>query len=241
MLLYKQQKILLMKNYFKGPMKELGLARKPHWGTIEQYSGEYKGRKVNVFLRAVYRHPFGGGVSRTYTGHNLEIYFDTDIQTRLIIGRKKEMTKKIEQALKCELFPIRSYFAEEVEVKAIDQSWGSRFIRNKKFETILKSLFKNKEYFPRALRVDPGATYLMLRCSPKEMTKAKLDKIFSDLLAFTKIAESLPVPTVTAESSTLELNTRGNRGKIYLIAWLIILGFFGIIGAIVAGVLFWAL
>ncbi len=226
----------------KGPISKaflsLGFRSGKHSKTRGQFKGIINGRQATVFLRPVFKHShFSGSNADEYLGHNIEIYLDMKVNTRLVIGPPIALSDAVDNVLKSEAHEIENNSYKGLSIKTIDRDWAYELTSNREFQEIINTLFSGKDYTCKALRLDPGVVFLFVMSSRNLISNEMVRPWFAALEKIAHIAEKQAPPTITAEPSALEVDARTDRKNVKLIAVAIVIVFFAVILGIVGLVL----
>lgn len=207
----------------------LGLEGRMYLLTGRQYHGHYQGYPLHVYF------------SR---GPNVEIFLDANLETRIGIGRRGAIEKAAANLLDKAPLKLEDPAFDHLVVYPLDRDWSEALLAEPVArEIVLRLTTESSPVDLRSISVTPAAVRFEARyISTSHITPEAVRTWVSDLATLTRLAESLPQPTVQAVESRMESTSRSNRGKFTLPIIAITCGIFTLLSvcilAIVALVIF---
>jgi hypothetical protein len=203
-------------NQFDAAFTPLGLSGSGYLTNGRQYHGLVGGRQVDVYF---------------YRGPVLDIYVAAPLRTRMGIGGRSGIGSLASMALNRPTLQTGDPDLDSLSIYPIDEYWARELLGNPRAKTIILRLMVSQTSFEiRNLLLQPESIQLKLhRTHPGLVTPDNVRSWLNNLIELARIAEDLPAPTVTAQSSDLERSSRTDRGKIARVTVLVMLGVFALL------------
>jgi hypothetical protein len=212
----------------------LGLEGSTYQTFFRQYHGTMHERQVDVYL---------------FRGPVLELEVRTPLQTRLGVTGPQADTRFLARLMGREPLVLDDPALADLIVFALDETWARALLDDPRAVDLLRRLVRLDSIFTRQqVILRPGALQLVLsgnrRLFGLDLAPTQVRAWLDGLLELVRIAESLPAPQETAESSPAErLAGRIRRQNPYLTLWIGVgtfLFFIAMTAVIVVGVLLFA-
>jgi hypothetical protein len=212
----------------------LGLEGERYMLTGRQYQGTVEDREVRVLF---------------YRGPMLELHLRTPLQTRFGVAEVGSTTPTLARLFGREPLDLDDPVLSGLRVYALDESWARSLLDRPEATPLVQRLLSAGESWAliRQVVLAPGAFRLRLYRSKRlftyEITAEEARQWLDDLLALARVAEGLPVPTVTdGESSAERLVRTGGATRVGLIVVALLVGIPTCVLALAAAAFFaWAI
>jgi hypothetical protein len=178
----------------------LGLEGRRYLTNGRQYHGTFRNYPFYVYF---------------FRGPTLQIYLEVPLRTRLGIGRQGAISGLAANITNKQVLSLDDPDFEDFVIYPEDRQWAAKLFADPQArQIILRLIAEDAAVELRTLSITPNALLWQSRYNPQRNIKADSARAwFNDLCELARIAQGLRAPSIIAEESDLERNTRTDRGK----------------------------
>jgi hypothetical protein len=181
----------------------LGLRGSLYMLTGRQYHGTVEGRQVDAYF---------------YRGPTLDLRVGTPLQTRLTVTEEAAVSATLARVFSYQPLALDAPGLQGLSISALDEDWARALLGSPWVQERLQRLVAGEGWaLLRQVHLQPGTLYLRLYRNRNlfryDISPQQARQWLDDLLALARIAESLPMPRVTAELTSAEHMVQAIRSR----------------------------